>query len=288
VLISKLRTVLGAAILIVATAAVTAIIMTKWDNLFPPTDYEDCAVHAAKDAKSKDSLSVLLSLCDAEFKGRRKPGGGYAYYNNCSGPRSSDLGRTFDIKGPNPTPDEQKHMTDQCWADVNEDQRTADQEAEAARKAAADAEEIRQAQERRRAAIAQASFENQQRQANLELQRKQQALADLERRRLAAVSKVEVLTTSIDCVLSFSCQFFKLSVKIRNNSSETISAVSFGWAFTSQDTTCPSAVPTKTQERINLRPGDTAVLNLDGHDDSSNREFHYCVKVSDAQLALVQ
>jgi len=68
------RAVSGAAVLIIV-AAVAALVATKWDNLFPPTDYEDCAVRAAKGATSKDSLLVLLSLCDSEFKDRRKAGG---------------------------------------------------------------------------------------------------------------------------------------------------------------------------------------------------------------------
>jgi len=61
------RALLGAAILIVATAAITTIVVSN-RTLFPPTDYEDCAARAAKDARSKDALSVLLSLCDSEFK----------------------------------------------------------------------------------------------------------------------------------------------------------------------------------------------------------------------------
>ena len=146
VLISKLRAALWAAILIAATATVTTIIVSEW-NLVPPTDYEDCAARAAKDAKSTEALSVLLSICDSDFKGRRKPGGGYAYYNSCQG-HASDIGRTFDIKGPNPTPDEQKLMNDQCLADIEHDDRVADQEALAEWEAAKQqAEAARKAQQ---------------------------------------------------------------------------------------------------------------------------------------------
>jgi hypothetical protein len=63
-----------------------------------------------------DALSVLLSVCDSEFKGRRKAGGGYAYYNTCPG-RNFDLGRTFEIKGPNPTPVEQKYKVESVSAE---------------------------------------------------------------------------------------------------------------------------------------------------------------------------
>jgi hypothetical protein len=37
--------------------------------------------------------------CDARFAGRRKPGGGYTYYDFMQG-------RNFDIAGPNPTVEE--------------------------------------------------------------------------------------------------------------------------------------------------------------------------------------
>jgi hypothetical protein len=44
---------------------------------FGPKDYEECAVNAAKEAKSEDALAILLSSCELQFKGRRKPTGGY-------------------------------------------------------------------------------------------------------------------------------------------------------------------------------------------------------------------
>src|SRR5262249_32237366 len=40
---------------------------------FGPKDYEDCAENAARDAKSKEALSILLYSCDSKFRGRRKP-----------------------------------------------------------------------------------------------------------------------------------------------------------------------------------------------------------------------
>jgi hypothetical protein len=71
-LISKTQVIFGAIILVAMSAALSAFVFSNWDP-FPPTDYEDCAGRAAKTAKSKDGLSVLLSLCRSEFKGRRKP-----------------------------------------------------------------------------------------------------------------------------------------------------------------------------------------------------------------------
>jgi hypothetical protein len=70
-----------------------------------PTDFEGCA-DAAEKAASKEEKTAALAECNAKFAGRRKPGGGYTYYDFMQD-------RTFDIAGPNPTPDEQKYIDQQ-------------------------------------------------------------------------------------------------------------------------------------------------------------------------------
>jgi hypothetical protein len=94
--------------LIVVSAAVSAFVMSNW-NPFSPKDYEDCAARAAKEAKSKDGLSVLLSVCRSQFEGRRKAGGAYTYYDSCQD-------KTFDIKGPNRNAGELKNINEECLA----------------------------------------------------------------------------------------------------------------------------------------------------------------------------
>ena len=54
-------------------------------------------------------------MCNSKFAGRRKPGGGYTYYDFLQD-------RSFDIAGPNPTPEEQKYI-DQQYALYLERQR---------------------------------------------------------------------------------------------------------------------------------------------------------------------
>jgi len=73
-----------------------------------PADFEECA-DAAEKAASKEEKASRLSECNAKFAGRRKPGGGYTYYDFMQD-------RTFDIAGPNPTPEEQKHIDHQYTA----------------------------------------------------------------------------------------------------------------------------------------------------------------------------
>lgn len=70
-----------------------------------PADFEDCA-EAAEKAPSKQEKTAALAECNAKFAGRRKPGGGYTYYDLLQD-------RTFDIAGPNPTPEEQKKIDEQ-------------------------------------------------------------------------------------------------------------------------------------------------------------------------------
>jgi hypothetical protein len=70
-----------------------------------PVDFEECA-DAAEKAATKEDKTAALAECNAKFAGRRKPGGGYAYYDFMQD-------RTFDIAGPNPTPEEQKFIDQQ-------------------------------------------------------------------------------------------------------------------------------------------------------------------------------
>jgi hypothetical protein len=66
-------------------------------------DYEECAEKAQTDASSKIEYAKLITRCSVRFEGRRKAGGGYAYFDFMQD-------RTFDIAGPNPTKDEREKI----------------------------------------------------------------------------------------------------------------------------------------------------------------------------------
>jgi len=70
-----------------------------------PADFEECS-DAAEKASSKEEKTAKLSECNAKFAGRRKPGGGYTYFDFMQN-------RNFDIAGPNPTPEEQKKIDEE-------------------------------------------------------------------------------------------------------------------------------------------------------------------------------
>jgi hypothetical protein len=73
-----------------------------------PADFEECADKAEK-AAAKDERTSQLAECNAKFAGRRKPGGGYSYFDFMQN-------RSFDIAGPNPTAEEQKKIDEQYTA----------------------------------------------------------------------------------------------------------------------------------------------------------------------------
>ena len=81
-----------------------------------PADFEECAEKAEK-AATKEERASQLSECNAKFAGRRKPGGGYSYFDFMQN-------RSFDIAGPNPTPAEQKHIDEQYTAFLDRERRS--------------------------------------------------------------------------------------------------------------------------------------------------------------------
>lgn len=88
-----------------------------------PADFEECA-DAAEKSSTKAEKTAALADCNAKFAGRRKAGGGYSYYDFLQD-------RTFDIAGPNPTPDEQKKI-DESYTAYLSNQRRSHEAAQAA------------------------------------------------------------------------------------------------------------------------------------------------------------
>ena len=82
-----------------------------------PADFEECAASAQKNATSPEDKDKQLTACEARFAGRRKPGGGYTYFDFMQN-------RHFDIAGPNPTAEEQKHIDEQYAAFLKDQRRS--------------------------------------------------------------------------------------------------------------------------------------------------------------------
>jgi hypothetical protein len=82
-----------------------------------PADFEACADIAEK-AATKEAKAAGLTECNAKFAGRRKPGGGYTYFDFMQN-------RNFDIAGPNPTPEEQRQIDEQYTVFLDQERRSS-------------------------------------------------------------------------------------------------------------------------------------------------------------------
>ncbi|MBR0960872.1 hypothetical protein [Bradyrhizobium japonicum] len=114
-----------AALLLVAAAGFFLLTHTDAEAQWwkrAPVDFEECA-DAAEKAATKSEKTAALADCNAKFAGRRKPGGGYSYYDFLQD-------RTFDIAGPNPTPEEQKKI-DEAYTAYLANQRRSNEVARA-------------------------------------------------------------------------------------------------------------------------------------------------------------
>ena len=89
----------------------------QWWSARAPADFEECSERAEKGATSKETKVAALSECHSKFAGRRKPGGGYAYFDFMQN-------RHFDIAGPNPTAEEQNTIDEQYTAYLDHQRRS--------------------------------------------------------------------------------------------------------------------------------------------------------------------
>src|SRR5215831_16444016 len=90
------------ATLVAVTAVVIATIWLSVPSSPMARDFEECAERAQKIAPGPERNARIMD-CGARFAGRRKAGGGYAYYD-------LSQNRSFDIAGPNPTADERTRI----------------------------------------------------------------------------------------------------------------------------------------------------------------------------------
>jgi hypothetical protein len=115
--------------LLIAATAIGGVLTpgpayAQWWSARGPADFEECADIAEKAAR--EVKAAALVECNAKFAGRRKPGGGYTYFDFMQN-------RSFDIAAPNPTPEEQKHINDQYTAFLDRERQNAIAIAAAAR-----------------------------------------------------------------------------------------------------------------------------------------------------------
>jgi hypothetical protein len=100
------RVVLTVAVLMALGAAGLFLLLPVKPTAEMARDYEECVDAFSAGASTQDKRPIAsdaqrgsMMECSARFAGRRKPGGGYTYFDFMQD-------RNFDIAGPNPTADE--------------------------------------------------------------------------------------------------------------------------------------------------------------------------------------
>jgi hypothetical protein len=83
-----------------------------------PKDYEECVEQVQATPPSNNEQGVVTTNCSARFAARRKPGGGYTYYDFMQD-------RKFDIAGPNPTAEERRQIDREYMAFLDGQRREA-------------------------------------------------------------------------------------------------------------------------------------------------------------------
>jgi hypothetical protein len=112
---------------LIVLALVTAVFSLRGYSPESARDFEECVeAITANQSRSTDERRAAMTGCNAGFAGRRKPGGGYSYFDFMQG-------RNFDIAGPNPTAEERK-LIDREYIAFLDAQRQEAASAELARK----------------------------------------------------------------------------------------------------------------------------------------------------------
>jgi hypothetical protein len=135
VMVSRSSAWLIAAVAACAVLAPSSRAQAQWWS-GKPADFEDCADRAEKAAK--DERAAKLSECHSKFAGRRKPGGGYTYFDFMQN-------RHFDIAGPNPTAEEQKQIDEQYIVYLDQERRSTIAAAFAAKQQQVQQQQVQQA-----------------------------------------------------------------------------------------------------------------------------------------------
>jgi hypothetical protein len=99
-----------AGLLVLVATAVFLSLSPQGSAFEAARDFEDCVASLPAEGSvqrshgpSNDVQAGSMADCNARFAGRRKPGGGYTYFDFMQD-------RSFDIAGPNPTPEERNRI----------------------------------------------------------------------------------------------------------------------------------------------------------------------------------
>jgi len=209
-------------------------------SLFGPSDYEECSVDAAKEAKNNNSLAILLQNCNREFPARKGSDGRYYYMTT--------FGISIDVESPKLTSKDRQKIDEinKNWEKTETEIRAKEEKAEAERQAA---------EAERRKKDEQAEAERQ-----LALQKFK---ADFQARKQDTLTSLKVSDWHFDCNwIGDSCYVENIHVTLLNRSQNSINMMGLGFIISSQDITCSSNLPENLKKSVRIPKQGNAILNF--------------------------
>lgn len=220
-------------------------------SLFGPSNYEDCEVSAAKDAKSEQALQILIKKCNSDFPARKSQQGGYFYFE----PNSKEW---IPVSSPK--------MTKLDWEKVSQ------------AIAVFELEQTKRENELRK----RAEETKLRKEADDKLRSETNAAVKAE-----LLSGISVMSFSYQCKSTYNCRDKNFTVKLKNNSKHDIRMVGFGILLTPVKQDCTGTHSENAgSQLVDLGAGDTTVINFTQNEFGPvTSNLHGCIWVTSVRLS---
>ena len=143
--------------------------------------------------------------------------------------------------------------------------------------------------ERERASRIIAEVQERQRQLTL-IEQDRRRLAELQRRSEAVRSQLLITSRNTECFSQINCDGYRVIVSVRNNSSEIVRGIRFGFSIIPEGESCPANLSPRVSRQFTLQPGETGTFRWMGSETGMppappTRSIRFCVTVAGVDLS---
>ena len=116
-------------------------------------------------------------------------------------------------------------------------------------------------------------------------------LADLQRRAEAVRSQLMITSRNFECPAGqINCDGYRVTVSVRNNSSEIVRGIRFGFSIIPEGESCPANLSPRVSRQFTLQPGETGTFRWMGYETGMpaappTRSIRFCVTVAGVELS---
>jgi hypothetical protein len=221
-------------------------------SLFGPSNFEECSTEAAKDANNKDSLKLLLEICETEFPGQKGQDGKYYFYSFSAG--------SIEVSGPK--------LSQKDLENIRAIEKSAKEEKE------------RIADEKKRITdeIAQKAADAQDR-----------AIREYRTKRSATLSNLKILDWNYECrSREKNCDVTSVNALIENNSENIVESIGLGFTVFTSPGDCSQNLRQISVIRIKIPRFEKARISIPKEDLYSQPEPQLpvsgCLAITDVSI----